>query len=103
MTPPRWRSGQSSGTGRKAYSCECADMVLLRSEPSTSRPCWHRGGNQEDDMVEAGRFLDSLIEFMGNAGDLTDEELRDELIAEGVDVDALIDRVKKIVGQHSTG
>ncbi len=46
---------------------------------------------------EAAEFLKNLCEFLSNTDDLTPEEVRAELIEEGIDVDKMISKADSMV------
>lgn len=50
--------------------------------------------------MSASQFLDGLIELFCDVDGLTDEEIREDLEAEGVDVDAALKRTQEMVQRH---
>lgn len=50
--------------------------------------------------LTASEFLDGLTELFSNCDGLTTEEIREDLIEQGVDVDALLERVLKLLHEH---
>lgn len=52
---------------------------------------------KKKDGGEAAEFLDNFCEFLGDTDDQTPEEIRAELIAEGINVDKMITNVQSMV------
>lgn len=50
--------------------------------------------------ITSSQFLDNLTDFLCETDGLTNEELREDLEAKGVDVDRAIARTQAIVGKH---
>ena len=51
--------------------------------------------------ITASQFLDNLTDmFCETIGHMTNEELRDDLLANGVDPDAAYQKVKEILAKH---
>jgi len=54
----------------------------------------------KDHDMTASQFLDGLTELLCDTSGLTNEELREDLEANGVDVDKSLDEVDKILRKH---
>ena len=59
-----------------------------------------RGGDESKVCNSASEFLDGLTGLFCDTDGLTNEELREDLEANGVDVDAALDRVAEILREH---
>ena len=51
-------------------------------------------------IQSAREFLDGLTELFANTDGLTNEEIREDLEAQGVDVDAALERTMKLLREH---
>ena len=59
-----------------------------------------RGGDESKICKSASEFLDRLTELLADCDGLTTEEIREDLEAKGVDVDAALERTMKLLREH---
>lgn len=55
--------------------------------------------NLVEPLVTPSEFLDRLTDFLGDSEGMTTEEVKTELREEGIDVDAMTERAKKMIAE----
>jgi hypothetical protein len=81
--------------------CTSWDDCIIEKETIRVR-CQRVSANKKKNS-KAAEFLDNLTEFLGNAEGQNSKDIRKELIEEGIDVDGIINKVKKIVQAKYVG
>jgi len=74
--------------------CPICNKRVKRRNRTKEKGIWIHKRCPED---ETGDFVESLFDFFSDPEGLTKEEIREELLQNGIDVDLLQERIEEIV------